>query len=216
MPSRTRLFVQEARENFGDIGAVAPSSPVLARAMTAHLDRCRSPRTVLEVGAGTGAVTAALIDRLGHEDRLDVVESNEAFAGALQAVTGASASTDRPRTTVHTMRIEAFETGVRYDAIVSGLPFTNATPDEVRVILDRFDSLLTDGGSIVYFAYVGTRRMRSVIASGNEARRHEAVEKLLCDYRRQFDTSRQTVWRNLPPARVWALRRPRFQEKPSW
>jgi phospholipid N-methyltransferase len=202
--------VQEARENFGDIGAVAPSSPVLARAMTAHLDRCRSPRTVLEVGAGTGAVTAALIDRLGHEDRLDVVESNEAFAGALQAVTGASAST------VHTMRIEAFETGVRYDAIVSGLPFTNATPDEVRVILDRYDSLLTDGGSIVYFAYVGTRRMRSVIASGNEARRHEAVEKLLCDYRRQFDTSRQTVWRNLPPARVWALRRPRCQEKPSW
>ncbi len=205
--SGTRLFVNQARDNFGDVGAVAPSSPSLARAMAARLDRFRSRRTVLEVGAGTGAVTAALIDRLAPDDRLDVVESNDAFAQALQTVIEASAMTIRPRTTVHTTRIEAFQTAVRYDAIVSGLPFTNLAPDEVGVILDSYDALLADGGSIVYFAYLGTRRLRSVTASRNEAHRHVAVEKLLSDYRGRFDTSVDTVWCNLPPARVWDLRR---------
>ncbi|MDI9917309.1 methyltransferase domain-containing protein [Rhodococcus sp. IEGM 1379] len=207
--SGTRLFVDQARDNFGDVGAVAPSSPSLARAMVAPLDRYRLPRTVLEVGAGTGAVTAALIDRLAPGDRLDVVESNAAFARALQTVTEASTMTTRPQTTVHTTRIEAFQSAVRYDVIVSGLPFTNFAPDEVGVILDSYDALLTDGGSIVYFAYVGTRRLRSVTASRNEARRHLAVEKLLSDYRGRFDTSLATVWCNLPPARVWDLRRKR-------
>jgi phosphatidylethanolamine/phosphatidyl-N-methylethanolamine N-methyltransferase len=109
---------------------------------------------------------------------------------------------------VHTTRIEAFDTEVRYDVIVSGLPFTNATPDQVRAILDRYDVLLADGGTIVYFAYVGTRRMRLVTASRNEAHRHVAVEKLLSDYRTRFATSVHTVWCNLPPARVLDLRRP--------
>jgi phosphatidylethanolamine/phosphatidyl-N-methylethanolamine N-methyltransferase len=208
-PSATRLFANEVCDNFGEIGAIAPSSPSLARAMAMALDRRRSPRAVLEVGAGTGAVTSALMERLGPDDRLDVVESNAAFADALRVVTDASPPTARPRTTVHTTRIEAFDTDVRYDAIVSGLPFTNATPDQVESILDRYDALLADGGSVVYFAYVGTRRMRSVTASRNEARRHAAVEGLLSEYRGRFDTSGQTVWRNLPPARVWTLQLPR-------
>jgi phospholipid N-methyltransferase len=206
--SGTRLFANEACDNFGEIGAIAPSSPSLARAMTLALDRRRSPRAVLEVGAGTGAVTTSLMERLGPDDRLDVVESNDAFADALRVVTEASAPTTRPHTTVHTTRIETFDTDVRYDAIVSGLPFTNATPDQVASILDRYDALLADGGSVVYFAYVGTRRMRSVTASRSEARRHATVEGLLSEYRGRFETSSQTVWRNLPPARVWTLQSP--------
>lgn len=204
--SGTTLFFDQARSNFGDVGAVAPSSSSLARTMAAPLGRYRSPRTVLEIGAGTGAVTAALIDRLDVDDRLDVVESNQAFAQALQSVTEACAVTS-PRTTVHTTRIEEFESAVRYDVIVSGLPFTNFTPDEVGMILDRYDALLADSGSIVYFAYFGTRRIRSVTASLNEAHRHTAVEKLLFDYRQRFDTSAATVWRNLPPAQVFDLQR---------
>ena len=94
--SGTRLFVDQARNNFGDVGAVAPSSPSLARAMVAPLDRYRSQRTVLKVGAGTGAVTAALIDRLAPVDRLDVVESNGSFAQALPTVTEVSTMTTRP------------------------------------------------------------------------------------------------------------------------
>ena len=207
--SGTRLFVDQARNNFGDVGAVAPSSSSLARAMVAPLDRYRSQRTVLEVGAGTGAVTAALMDRLASRDRLDVVESNGSFAQALKTLTEASTMTTRPQTTVHTTRIEDFRSAVRYDVIVSGLPFTNFTPDEVSVILDSYDALLADGGSIVYFAYIGTRRLRSVTAPRHDAHRHAAVEQLLSDYRQRFDTSLTTVWCNLPPARVFDLRRRR-------
>lgn len=205
--SGTTLFLDQARSDLGAVGAVAPSSPSLARTMAAPLCRYRSPRTVLEVGAGTGAVTAALIDRLNVGDRLDVVESNPAFARALQSLTEASAVTSRPQTTVHTTRIEGFESAVRYDVIVSGLPFANFTPSEVGMILDRYDALLDDSGSIVYFAYLGTRRLRSLTASLDEAHRHTTVEKLLFDYRQRFDTSVDTVWRNLPPAQVFDLQR---------
>jgi hypothetical protein len=68
--------------------------------------------------------------------------------------------------------------------------------------------LLHPGGTLTYFAYLGTRKARALTASRAEARRHAAVDEIMATYQRTYATGRWTVWANLPPAYVWHLQRP--------
>src|SRR5690348_11215160 len=63
------------------IGAVLPSSRLLARLMTADL---RPGARVMELGAGTGSVTRAILDSGVRPEDLYLVERNEEFAAILR------------------------------------------------------------------------------------------------------------------------------------
>ncbi|WP_380281109.1 hypothetical protein [Kitasatospora purpeofusca] len=80
------FFLSEALRTFRLTGAVAPSGGDLVNALvvpaTSRPDR---PISVLEVGAGTGAVTRRLVRVLRPGDRLHVVESNPRFVQRLLA-----------------------------------------------------------------------------------------------------------------------------------
>ena len=56
-------FLTEAVRNFRHTGAVWPSSPILARAMTRSIAEVEGPRRILEVGPGTGPFTKAILRR---------------------------------------------------------------------------------------------------------------------------------------------------------
>jgi phosphatidylethanolamine/phosphatidyl-N-methylethanolamine N-methyltransferase len=79
-----REFFRQFRTQFQTTGAIAPSSRRVARAMTRYVAADRGPARILEVGPGTGAVTRRIVDLLKADDRLDMVELNEAFAGRLE------------------------------------------------------------------------------------------------------------------------------------
>jgi phospholipid N-methyltransferase len=204
-------FLLEATRDLRTTGAIAPSSRALARALTDPV-RVQSlrPLAVLEVGAGTGAVTRALITQLHRGSRLDIVEANPRFAARLrQLVATHPYLAPKPiHVAVHHTCVEDFDPDTRYDVIVSGLPLTNFTPQQVDRIMARSLELLHPGGSLTYFAYLGTRNARVLLSSRAEARRHAAVDEIMATYQRKYATGRWTVSANLPPARVWHLRRP--------
>ncbi len=85
-PAELRLFLREGLRDPPRVGAVAPSSPALVRALVAAAVTSTRPVRVLEVGAGTGRATRALADGLAPGSRLDVVESNPRFAEHLGRV----------------------------------------------------------------------------------------------------------------------------------
>ncbi|MCX5336095.1 class I SAM-dependent methyltransferase [Streptomyces sp. NBC_00140] len=205
------MFLIEAARDLRTTGAIAPSGKALARVLTDPV-RAQAPRplTILEAGAGTGPVTRALIPQLSRGSRLDIVEANPRFAARLRhLVTTHPHLAARPaQVTVHQTCVEQLDTDQRYDVIVSGLPLTNFTPAQVERIMARYMELLHPGGTLTYFAYLGTRRARAVTASRAEARRHAAVDEIMATYQRAYATGRWTVWANLPPACVWHLRRP--------
>lgn len=205
------MFLLEAARDMRTTGALAPSGRALARALTAPL-RTRGPRTlsVLEAGAGTGAVTRTLIPQLSRSSRLDIVEANPRFAARLRRLVAAHPHLIGPprQVTVHQAYVEHLGTDQRYDVIVSGLPLTNFTPAQVDRIMARYLEMLNPGGTLTYFAYLGTRTARALTASRAEARRHAAVDEVMGAYQRGYATGRRTVWANLPPAHVWQLRRP--------
>jgi phospholipid N-methyltransferase len=205
-------FLREAARDPRSVGAVAPSGKALARALTEPLRaRAGRPLHVLEAGAGTGAVTRVLMEQLPLGSRLDIAETNPRFADRLSDLVRThpcSAGEPSAQVRVHAVPVERLETGRRYDVIVSGLPFTNFTPEHVEAIMNRYLELLHPGGSLTYFAYRGTRRARTLLMSRTQADRHRAVESVLAACRRRYATGRRTVWANLPPATVWQLSRP--------
>ncbi|MEV7866719.1 methyltransferase domain-containing protein [Streptomyces sp. NPDC088124] len=205
------MFLTEAVRDLRTIGAIAPSGKALARALTEPV-RAQAPHplAVLEAGAGTGAVTRALIPQLSRSSRLDIVEANPRFADRLDKLVTAHPSLLGPagRAAVHQSYAEEFDTPHLYDVIVSGLPLTNFAPEQVERIMSRYMELLHPGGTLTYFAYLGTRRARSLTASRAESRRHAAVDGVMAAFQRTYAVKRCTVWANLPPAHVWHLQRP--------
>ncbi|MGY1439115.1 class I SAM-dependent methyltransferase [Streptomyces reniochalinae] len=205
------MFLLEAARDIRTTGAIAPSGRALARALTDPVrTQAGRPLNILEAGAGSGAITRTLIPRLSPGSRLDIAEANPRFADRLHhlARTHPHLAGHGQQVHIHTRRVEGLDITRRYNVIVSGLPFANFTPDQVDTIMDRYLNLLHPGGTLTYFAYLGTRRARTLLASRPQAHRHRAVEEVLADYQRRYATGCWTVWANLPPARVWQLTRP--------
>ena len=67
-----------------NIGAVVPSSRALARAIARQIDPAR-PGPILELGPGTGVITAAILDRGVAPERVTVIEYDPEFAAAIAA-----------------------------------------------------------------------------------------------------------------------------------
>jgi len=129
-------------------GAVAPSSPALAAAMTAEIAPEIAP--VIELGPGSGALTRALLDRGIPPQQLALIEQSPRFAYALRErfpdirVLCADA--------VALDLIDVFP-GERAGAVVSGLPLRLMPAYKVSAILASAFTRLRPGGAFYQFTY---------------------------------------------------------------
>jgi len=174
------------------VGGIAPSSRRLAAAMMPPVD-LTTANTVVELGAGTGAITRTLRERIGRRTRLIALELHAPSARHLRrrfrdvVVVGASAEHLRH----HLDRL-----GRRYaDCIVSGLPWGNMPRNRQQRILDAVLASLRPGGSFSAMAYLH--------AKGFASSRHFRRE---LEHRFSHVTASPAVWANVPPAFVYHCR----------
>src|SRR6185369_9528803 len=92
-----------------------------------------SHRQILEVGPGTGAVTASLVKQMKQNDRLTLVELNDEFVRHMQTRLATEPAFQRvaDRTTILHKRLEEVPGEHSYDVIISGLPLNNFEVNEV-------------------------------------------------------------------------------------
>lgn len=166
-----------------NVGAIAPSSPALARAIAEQIDPA-TPGPVLELGPGTGVVTEALIARGIAPERIIAIEFDPDFARLVAARFPA----------VSVINGDAFDLaktlGHRkgpFAGIVSGLPLLNFSPAQRTELVTAGLSLLAPGAPFVQFSY----GLHSPIAPPEGAHVRQAAFIVM----------------NLPPARVWVYRR---------
>jgi phospholipid N-methyltransferase len=215
--SEYRVFWGEFRRNFHTTGALAPSSRYLARALARFVRADpqasgRAPdaaRRILEVGPGTGAVTREIVRRLGPEDTLDLVELNDTFVRLLRRrlEQDRSLAAAAPRVRIIHDRVENLPLAPTYDAIISGLPLNNFSPESVERILGALQALVKPGGTVSFFEYVGVRPMRRMVSRREERDRLRGVGEALRESLKH-EVRRQCVLANLPPAWVHHLRFP--------
>ncbi|MBV9612426.1 MAG: methyltransferase domain-containing protein [Acidobacteriaceae bacterium] len=137
---------------------------------------------VLEIGAGTGAITRALLETKLHPERLLIIERDPSLAAFLRReFPGVRV---RCGEAIELRRILRNESMPQINTIVSSLPLRNLPPDDrIRNVRAMISALAPEGQLIQYTYAAGcpipTRRL------GLEA---ECLGH---------------VWRNLPPAAVW-------------
>ncbi|HXE30684.1 MAG TPA: methyltransferase domain-containing protein [Terriglobales bacterium] len=196
-----RVFYSQFRKHFHHTGAVAPSSARLARAITAPLARTgRRPVRVLEVGAGTGVFTRAILENLAAGDALDVYEINPAFEPYLRSVlAGGEARGVRCR--LHLDDITRAMSAEPFHYIISGLPLNNFPAPEVEAILALYMSLLVPGGTLSYFEYLYIRNLkRALVQNPGERARLNAVGDVVTAFLERYPNHSAAVRLNLPPA----------------
>jgi phosphatidylethanolamine/phosphatidyl-N-methylethanolamine N-methyltransferase len=173
-------FLAEPRR----IGAIAPSGPALARAMTAELP-VTGNGTILELGPGDGVFTAALIDRGVARERIVAVEYDEGMVAALR----------RRFPGVRAVRGDAFDLAAiaaeapeGYAAVLSGLPLLNYPKADGSALVRGLLAAMPAGAPFVQFSY----GLTPPVPPGPDLSVRRAA----------------VIWYNLPPARIWVYTRP--------
>jgi phospholipid N-methyltransferase len=195
-------FVREALRDFRHTGAVWPSSPALAKAMTRSLRAAKGPKRLLEVGPGTGPFTKFVLDALRPGDAFDIVEINPEFVKRLERTMLGPFRARHPDITVRVHCLPIEEAGLLgpYDFIVCGLPFNNFPPTLVRSIQRTLVSMLGTGGELAYFEYAGVRVLKAPFTSPKGRQRLRRIDALGKSLRRKHSGGRQQVLGNFPPA----------------
>lgn len=167
------------------MGAVTPSSKVLARAMARYVDP-EMPGPVIELGSGTGAVTKALVAQGVDPARLVLVEFNPSFCRLLR--------TRYPGATViqgDAYRIKHLLGGLLREpaaAVVSGLPLQTKPFKRRLQLIDEAFELMAPNAPFVQFTYAMVTPI---------PKKHAGVTA----------QPSELIWQNLPPARVWVYRK---------
>jgi phosphatidylethanolamine/phosphatidyl-N-methylethanolamine N-methyltransferase len=168
-------------------GAVSPSGKALARAMAREVP-ASGAWPVLELGPGTGPVTAALIEHGIAGERIVAVEFNADFCALLvQRFRG-----------VNVVEGDAYDLAMAlppgltgpYAAVVSSLPLLTRPAEARLALIDGALDRVLPGGALIQFSYGLGPPVKAVPG--------------------KFAVTRAAfVLANLPPARVWLYRRDR-------
>ena len=176
-------FGSELLSNPRPVGSAVPSSRFLARRIAGFIPR--SPRGyVVELGAGTGAITAALLGRGIPPERILPVERSESMVKLLKkrfpflSIALGDAAELRSL-----LRAWLGEDGIKVRYVVSSLPLRSLPEKIVTSIMYEVQQVLHEDGKLLQYTY-DLRKTPHPALSG---------------FKRRYTT---VVWANFPPARL--------------
>jgi phosphatidylethanolamine/phosphatidyl-N-methylethanolamine N-methyltransferase len=143
------LFLQEFLRHPRQVASIVPSSRFVERRIVELAD-IGSARTIIELGAGSGGTTQAILGAMPARARLLAIEINPRFCDLLRRI-------DDARLVVHCGAAHELRHAlVRYgfagpDAVISGVPFSTNPRPEASSIIDMIWAVLAPGGCFVAY-----------------------------------------------------------------
>jgi phosphatidylethanolamine/phosphatidyl-N-methylethanolamine N-methyltransferase len=190
-PAGTALFLKRWLRRPLAMGAVVPSGRLLAEALalTAVAEIEGRDGHVIELGAGTGEVTKAMLANGIPAERMALVERDPELAAFLrrhfrgpQIIEGDAARLPKLLAAAGVSRVAA---------VISGLPLLSLPADVVTGIVHGVFEALPRGAALVQFTYGPA----------------PPVPKALRETLHLVGAHGRRIWRNVPPAVVWTFRR---------
>lgn len=178
------LFFYEAVMHPSMVGALFPSSKKLALSLTQQIST-NPPGLVVELGAGTGAITAALINQKNLFHQLIVIERSEKLSNHLTQRFPELSVIQGDARQLHKLIDQS--TSAPIQAIISSLPLRTLSSSIVKKIGTEINHVLPKGG--LYIQYTYSLWGRPLCLSPQLKLIHQ-----------------QWVWQNLPPARIDVFR----------
>lgn len=181
----SELFFRQWLRSPRSMGSVLPSSRALARAVTRAI-AWRPGQQIIELGAGTGAITRGLVESGLPLDAITVIEVDDSLCSYLRArFPGVRVIHGDATRLSESLGPEA---AGRVGTVISGLPMVNMPLEFQRTIIDQSFALLAPDGCILQYSYSPIRPIPA---------RKLGLRAELVRY----------VVRNVPPATVWRFTR---------
>ena len=172
------------------VGAVAPSSARLARTIVRHC-HLQKADIVVELGAGTGAITRHILESIGPQTTFITLELDARHVARLRE---RHPGLKIYRESAENLRALLAQHGRKtVDCVISGLPWGNMNRRAQQRILREILAVLKPGGRFCGFGYVHAGWYPS----------SRAFYRTLQQHFRRVGIS-PVVWRNLPPAFVYS------------
>jgi len=178
------LFFYEAVMHPSKIGALFPSSKRLAYCLTEQIIGS-PPGVIVELGAGTGAITAALMSQKKFFHQLIVIERSVKLSSHLMQRFPQLNIIQGDACELHRLIRHSISDPIQ--AIVSSLPFVHYHLLFLKKMGDEINQVLSKGG--LYIQYTYNLWGKPLFPS---------TQLKLVHQRR--------VWKNLPPARIDVFR----------
>ena len=177
--ANTLTFLKALAINPKGTGAVLPSSKRLAYEMASHV-KLSNESFVVELGAGTGVITKAMLMSGVNPKQIIAIEYASRLANQLQenfpdieVIKGNAADLIKLLD----------EKSQHVDTIISGLPLRSLPEETVQSVLSEISSILSSGGRYIQFTY--------------DIRSDSSY------YPENFHLKRsKIIWWNIPPAKV--------------
>lgn len=151
MASTSWTFFQAFLKSPRVVASLIPSSPFLERRLVKASRACQA-RVAVELGAGTGGTTRAMLDAMGADSRLIAIERTEPFVRTLRQI-------DDPRLEVvhgcaSSLVDELQQRGLgATDVVISGIPFSTLPPALASTIVEAVHRALAPGGRFVAYQF---------------------------------------------------------------
>ncbi len=199
-------WVRGILRNPNKVGAIAPCSSYTAKELTRYIYHNRKKKVlrILEVGAGTGAVTKEIVSKLKKDDQLDVVELDQNYCTLLHEKFG-----QQSNVAIHCISITDFVSDAPYDLIISTLPFNSLPTELFQQVVHHYTNLIKPGGHIAYIEYVGLANVKRLMLTKQERESFDKKCAVLKQWRTMNGVHTEVVVRNLPPAYVYHLHIPK-------
>jgi phosphatidylethanolamine/phosphatidyl-N-methylethanolamine N-methyltransferase len=191
-PAGTTLFLKRWLRRPFAMGAVVPSGRLLAEAMARATLAAMKGRDghVIELGAGTGHVTKALLAAGIPAGRLALVERDPELATFLRRHFSGPRIVEGDAARLP--RLLAANGIDRVATVVSSLPLLSLPSEVVNGIVNSVFETLPRGAALVQFTYGPS----------------PPVPRALRERLHLQAAGGPRIWRNVPPAVVWTFTRP--------
>lgn len=194
-------FLHEFFKDPATVGAILPSSSRLAREIVRQIpkDLNAKPRTILEIGPGTGIFTDKIIQRMNTEDELHLVEFDKSFCDQLKEKYKHLPNVKIFHRSITDHEIDAKQ---KYDYVVSGLPLNAFRSEFVNEVFQKIKHITKPNAKLSYFDYVFISRIKRFFSSDAERINFDKIFKAKEDFYAQNKLSKAYVVLNAPSARV--------------
>lgn len=195
-------FFQHFLRNPKAVGALSQFSKVVAKHLLAPFLAASSTegRAILEVGAGMGNISQLLQKKIGPYDRLDIIELDAKCCDHLRGV-----FQDDPRIQIHEGSILDWIPEVEYDFIVSTLPFNSFSPDFVRNILEKYQSISSPKASLTYVEYIGLHQLSFILSRPRVRKRLLERRTVLRSFQKKYCVHKRNIFLNFLPCHIYHL-----------
>lgn len=183
------------------VGEVVPCSARVAIKITETIPAAHVPKRIIEVGAGSGALTPKIINKMHASDHLDLIEIEPILCAELKEKFG-----HLKNVTIQCLDFLLWKPTYQYDYIVSTLPFNSFPPELVKKLIDHLIAVAKDDAKLGFVEFKWLSSFREMGMKKIDKEQFQKTKKLIHDFHNTYKVYDTDVYMNFPPLVVYHLK----------